>query len=54
VICILQKGGVFRDLNVCIRFCSILGITATETYRMLKHAFRDEMMGRTEMFGFPV
>jgi hypothetical protein len=41
----------FSETWICVSSSgSKLGITATATCRMLKHAFRDKTMGRTQMF----
>ncbi|GFW92050.1 protein GVQW3 [Trichonephila clavipes] len=38
------------DQRICIKFCSKLGKTATETYNMMKTAFGDEAMSRARVF----
>jgi len=41
---------VFREQGVCIKFCFKLGKTATEYYEMLKTAFGEQAMGRSQTF----
>ena len=44
----------FREQRACIKFCFKLGKTATECYEMLKTAFGEQSMGRSQNFsGFP-
>jgi hypothetical protein len=39
----------FKEQDMCIKFCFILGKIATETY-MLKLAFEGETISRTQTF----
>ena len=40
----------FREQSACIKFCFRLGETATECYEMLKTAFGEQAMGRSQTF----
>ena len=40
----------FREQSACIKFCLKLGKTATECYEMLKTAFGEQAMGRSQTF----
>jgi len=40
----------FREQRTCIKFCFELGKTATECYEMLKTAFGEQAMGRSQTF----
>ena len=40
----------FREQRACIKFCFKLGKTATECYEMLKTAFGEQTMGRSQTF----
>ena len=40
----------FREQRACIKFCFKLGKTATECYEMLKTAFGEQAMGRSQKF----
>ena len=40
----------FREQRACIKFCFKLGKTATECYEMLKKAFGEQAMGRSQTF----
>jgi hypothetical protein len=40
----------FREQCTCIKFCFKLGKTATECYEMLKTAFGEQAMGRSQTF----
>ena len=40
----------FRVQCACIKFCLKLGKTATECYEMLKTAFGEQAMGRSQTF----
>ena len=40
----------FREKRACIKFCFKLGKTATECYEMLKTAFGEQVMGRSQTF----
>jgi hypothetical protein len=42
----LRLGG-FPEQRVCVKFCSKLGKTVLETFKMLKQVFGDEVMSRT-------
>ena len=39
-----------KEQRVCVKFYFKLGKTATETWKMLQQAFRDECMSRTQCF----
>ena len=39
-----------REQRACIKFCFKLGKTATECYEMLKTAFGEQAMGRSQTF----
>ena len=45
----------FREQRACIKFCFKLGKTATECYELLKTAFGEQAMGRSQTYfsGFP-
>jgi len=40
----------FREQRTCIKFSFKLGKTATECYEMLKTAFQEQAMGRSQTF----
>ena len=40
----------FREQRTCIKFCFKLGKTATGCYEMLKTAFGEQAMGRSQTF----
>ena len=40
----------FRERRACIKFCFKLGKTATECYKMLKTAFGEQAMSRSQTF----
>ena len=40
----------FREQRACIKFCFKLGTTVTECYQMLKTAFGEQAMGRSQTF----
>jgi hypothetical protein len=40
----------FREQRTCVKFCFKLGKTATECYEMLKTAFGEQAMGRSQTF----
>ena len=40
----------FREQRACIKFCFKLRETATEYYEMLKTAFGEQAMGRSQTF----
>jgi len=40
----------FCEQRACIKFCFKLGKTATESYEMLKTAFGEQAMGRSQTF----
>ena len=40
----------FREQRACIKFCFKLGKTAKECYEMLKIAFGEQAMGRSQTF----
>jgi hypothetical protein len=39
-----------KGQRICVKFCFTFGKTASETYEMLKTAFGDTAMGRTQTF----
>ena len=39
-----------NEQRVCIKFCVKLGKSATETFEMLRQAFHDHALGRTQVF----
>ena len=40
----------FREQRACIKFCFKLGKTATGCYEMLKTAFGEKAIGRSQIF----
>ena len=40
----------FREQRACIKFCFKLGKTATECYEILKTAFREQAIARSQTF----
>ena len=44
------KMADFREQRACIKFCLKFGKTATEYYEMLKTAFGEQAMGRSQTF----
>jgi hypothetical protein len=40
----------FKEQRICVKFCFKLRKTASETHGMLKTAFGDNAMGRTQTF----
>jgi len=40
----------FREQRTCIKFCFKLRKTATDCYEMLKTAFGEQAMGRSQTF----
>jgi len=41
---------VFHEQRICVKFCVKNGKSVTETFKMLKKAFREEAMGRTQTY----
>ena len=41
---------VFHEQRICVKFCVKIGKSVTETFEMLKIAFREEAMGRTQTY----
>jgi len=41
---------VFHKQRICVKFCVKIGKSVTETFEMLKTAFREEAMGRTQTY----
>jgi hypothetical protein len=37
-------------MSVCVKFCFCFGKPTTETVTMLKEAFKDDAMGKTEVY----
>ena len=37
-------------MSVCVKFCFLLGRTAPETVTILKETFKDEAMGKTQVY----
>ena len=50
VLSVIIKMADFREQGACIKFCFKLGKTATECYEMLKTAFGEQAMGRSQTF----
>ncbi|PNF16923.1 hypothetical protein B7P43_G04205 [Cryptotermes secundus] len=40
----------FREQRAAVKFCFLLGKSGTETLEMLKTAYKDDAMGKTQMF----
>ena len=54
VLYVIIEMADFREQRACIKFCFKLGKTGTESYEMLKTAFGEQAMGRSQIFsGFP-
>jgi hypothetical protein len=46
--------GDLKKPHICIKFCCKLGKNARETFKILKVAFREQTMVRTQVLsGFP-
>ena len=41
---------VFHEQRICMKFCVKTGKSVTETFEMLKIAFREESIGRTQTY----
>jgi len=41
---------VFHEQRICVKFCVKMGKSVTETFEMLKIAFREEAMGWTQTY----
>jgi len=41
---------VFHEQRICVKFCVKIGKSVTETFEMLKIAFREEAMCRTQTY----
>ena len=39
------------EKHICITFCFKIGKTATETYQLLRQAYGEDAMDRTQVFG---
>ena len=50
VLSVIIKKADFREQRACIKLCLTLGKTATEYYEMLKTAFGEQAMGRSQTF----
>ncbi|PNF14597.1 hypothetical protein B7P43_G13107 [Cryptotermes secundus] len=42
----------FREQRAAVKFCFLLGKSGTETLEMLKMAYKDDAMGKTQVFGW--
>ncbi|PNF21101.1 hypothetical protein B7P43_G05549 [Cryptotermes secundus] len=40
----------FREQRAAVKFCFLLGKSGTETLEMLKTAYKDDAMGKTQVF----
>jgi transposase len=47
---VISEMADLKEQRICVKFCFILGKTASETHEMLKTAFGDNAMGRTQSF----
>jgi len=45
-----QEISVFHKQRICVKFCVKIGKSVSETFEMLKIAFREEAMGRTQTY----
>ena len=50
VLSVIIKKADFREQRACIKLCLTLGKTATEYYEMLKTAFGEQAVGRSQTF----
>ena len=50
VLSVIIKMADFHEQRACIKFCFKLGKTATECNEMLKTAFGEQAMGRSQTF----
>jgi len=41
---------LFKEQRICVKFCVKIEKSVTETFEMLKIAFREEAMGRTQTY----
>jgi len=41
---------VFQEQRICVKFCVKIGKSVTKTFEMLKIAFGEEAMCRTQMY----
>jgi hypothetical protein len=39
-----------KEQRICVKFCFKLGMTASESHRMLKEAFDDNDLGQTQTY----
>jgi len=39
-----------KEQRVCVKFCFLLGKSATETVLMLQEAFKEETLSRTQVY----
>lgn len=49
----LMKIRDFKKQSVCVKFCFKFGKTAKETHYMLKQAFGENAMGKTQTYDRP-
>jgi hypothetical protein len=47
---VISEMADLKEQRICMKFCFKLGKTASETHEMLKTAFGDNAMGRTQTF----
>jgi hypothetical protein len=47
---IVFKMSDFHEQRICLKFCAKLGKSFTETFGMLKTAFGDEALDRTQTY----
>jgi hypothetical protein len=47
---VISEMADLKEQRICVKFCFKLGKTSSETREMLKTAFGDNAMGRTQTF----
>jgi hypothetical protein len=47
---VINEMAGLKEQRICVKFCIKLGKTASETHEVLKTAFGDNAMGRTQTF----
>jgi hypothetical protein len=47
---VISEMADLKEQRICVKFCFRLGRTSSETHEMLKTAFGDNSMGRTQTF----